>query len=334
MDEKKPVVYILHGEDEFEIANALARLEGRLGDPVNAALNTTRLEGGAFQPEKLLEVAGALPFLAERRLVILVNPTGRLENEEAQQKFLRDLDKIPPTTALILCEDRMIITHPSGKKRDKRAWLSDWADAHSDRALITAFPLPKGAKWRQRIQELAGKEGGQLSQAASEALYELTDGDPRLAAQEVRKLLAYVNYGRTVQFEDVQALTADVGQGDIFKMVDALGLQDRTRALGMLRRLLENLDYYAIFGMVVRQFRLLAQTRDILDGGGGAREVVRELKLPEFLAERMIAQARRFSIAELGRIYRRLLETDEAAKSSQMPGDLALETLVMTLTNR
>lgn len=334
MDEKKPVVYILHGEDEFEITNALARLEGRLGDPVNAALNTTRLEGGAFQPEKLLEVAGALPFLAERRLVILVNPTGRLENEEVQQKFLRDLEKIPSTTALIIYEDSLLTRKRSDEKKNKRVWLVKWAQEHRERAYIKDFPLPTGAKMRRRIEELARKEGGQLSPAASEALYELTDGDPRLAAQEVRKLLAYVNYGRTVQLEDVQALTADVGQGDIFKMVDALGLQDRTRALGMLRRLLENLDYYAIFGMVVRQFRLLAQTRDILDGGGGRQEVVRELKLSEFLAERMIAQARRFSIAELGRIYRRLLETDEAVKSSQMPGDLALETLVMTLTNR
>lgn len=333
MDEKKPVVYILHGEDEFGIASALSRLAEQLGDPVSAALNTTRMEVGTFQPEKLLEAAQALPFLAERRLVILINPTSRLETKEAQQKFLCDLEKIPPTTALILCEDSLLTRRQKGEKKDKRAWLVEWAEAHQQWVSIESFPRPVGAVWRKRIQELARKEGGQFSSAASEALYGLTNGDLRLAAQEVRKLLAYVNYSRPVQPQDVQALTSDVGQGDIFAMVDALGVQDRRRALGMLRRLLEYLDYFVVFGMIARQFRLLAQTRQILDDGGGKREIMQVIKLSDSLTDRMINQARRFSLTDLGLIYQRLLETDEAFKTSQMPGDLALETLVINLTN-
>ncbi len=42
--------------------------------------------------------------------------------------------------------------------------------------------------------------------------------------------------------------------------------------------------------------------------------------------------AKRFSIAALEKIYHKLLEIDEAAKTSQVTLDLALETLMVELT--
>jgi DNA polymerase III delta subunit len=51
-----------------------------------------------------------------------------------------------------------------------------------------------------------------------------------------------------------------------------------------------------------------------------------------WLADRLMLQARRFTVADIQDIYRRLLEVDLAVKTSQMPGDLALETLVASLT--
>lgn len=335
MAKNAPVVYILHGEDEFGIANKLAEFERQFGDPSAATMNTTRLEGGAFQPERLMEVAGALPFLAKRRLVIVLNPTSRLETKESRQKFLNDLEKVPETTALVLCEDRLLTIERDDEK-NKRRWLEEWAQAHPERAWIRGFPPPRGADWAQYIQNLARQEGGQFSPRTAAALYELTNGDPRLAAQEVKKLLAYVNYCRPVQPEDVLELTADVGQGDIFTMVDALGNRDRRQALGMLRRLLDYLDYYAIFGMTARQIRLIVQVREIMDADKDKTEIIRALKLfgkKAFLADRLVGQARHFSMAELRLIYHRLLETDEAVKTSQMPGDLALEMLIASLTD-
>jgi DNA polymerase-3 subunit delta len=155
-----------------------------------------------------------------------------------------------------------------------------------------------------------------------------------LAYHEVQKLLAYVNYSRTVEADDVQMLTADVGQGDVFVLVDALGNRDGHKAQAMLQRLLEYQDYFDIFRIVVRQFRLLIVAREVLDEGGGSDEIMRGSKFfsSAWLANRYIAQARRFTMHDLRRIYKRLLAVDEAVKSSQMTGDLALETLVASLT--
>ena len=329
MSDEKPIVYIFHGEDEFQIAHEVAKLEVRLGDPATASLNTIRLDGSVFQMDQLLTVAGAMPFLASRRLVILANPPVRQKEKPAQEKFLRQLEQIPPSTALILVENQAL-TSDQDHKHHKINFLEVWAGQNPQKVFIKKYELPRGAEWRKKIQEMAKEAGGQMSPQAAELLYSLLDGDVRLAHQEVAKLLAYVNYLRPVEAEDVAALTADVGQGDIFALVDAIGLRDGRKALAMLKRLLEYQDYYSIFGMVVRQFRLLVQVREILDEGGGIGEIMNFIK-SKFIAEKVISQARHFTLSDLKLIYRQLLNVDETVKTSKMPDELALETLIVSL---
>jgi DNA polymerase III subunit delta len=84
--------------------------------------------------------------------------------------------------------------------------------------------------------------------------------------------------------------------------------------------------------MVVRQFRLLIQTREILDGRGNQNDVARALGVHPFVAEKTTGQAARFSIDSLEAIYHRLLKIDEGVKTGQVTLDLALDTLVVELT--
>ncbi len=330
MSDTTPVVYLLHGEDEFAIAHFVSELETKLGDAATVAMNLSNLDGRNYNPDELLSVAGTLPFLAKRRMVVLTYPLARLNTTSARQKFLEQLDKIPPTTALVLVE-YSLLTDERDRRQGKVHWLEKWAEAAGGRAFTKAFPLPKGAQMSRWIQEQAHRAGGQFTPQAADLLGSLVDGNPRLADQEIHKLLAYVNYQRPVEIDDVETLTADVGQGDIFAMVDALGNQDGRKALGMYHRLLERQDPISIFGMIVRQFRLLLLTREVLDGGGDRADVIRELKVYPFVADKLLAQVRNFSLPVLEAIYHRLLDRDEAIKTGKIPGDLALDTLIAAL---
>jgi DNA polymerase III delta subunit len=53
-----------------------------------------------------------------------------------------------------------------------------------------------------------------------------------------------------------------------------------------------------------------------------------ELRQHPFVAGKLETQARRFSLPQLESVYRRLLDLDEAFKTSQITYDLALEMLV------
>ncbi len=89
-----------------------------------------------------------------------------------------------------------------------------------------------------------------------------------------------------------------------------------------------------LWGMIIRQFRLLLQAREMLDARAGVPEIQKSLGLHEFVAGKICAQAKRFSLAALESIYHELLEIDERAKNSQVSLDLALDMLVVQLTGK
>jgi DNA polymerase-3 subunit delta len=334
VSETPPVVYLLHGEDEFAITELIHSLQARMGDPATAEMNTTRLDGRSLSLDELVQSVASMPFfVATRRLVILTNPLTRLTTPTLRQKFLAILEKVPPTTALVLVEYRPL-TDERDRRKGKLHWLEEWAMQAGKRVLMRAFPPPSGEMMVRWIFERAKTLGGGFSREAAERLAAQIGDEPRLADQEIRKLLEYVNYARAVEPEDVEAMTPFSRQGDIFVMVDALANRKRREALGMLHRLLEEQDYLSILGMVIRQFRLLILAREVLDQGGREAEVVREAGMTSFVAGKIVPQARQFTLPVLESIYHRLLEVDEAAKTGKMEGDLGLDLFMSALTQR
>jgi DNA polymerase-3 subunit delta len=100
----------------------------------------------------------------------------------------------------------------------------------------------------------------------------------------------------------------------------------------LLHRLLEEEDEISLFGMIVRQFRLLIQTREVLDEGKGVSGVIQEIDRRDFIARKLVEQAGRFSMPRLNAIYHRLVEIDEAVKTGQSGMAVALDILIAELS--
>lgn len=332
MVDEKPVVYVLHGEDEFAIARFVTEIEDKMGDPSLAALNLTRLDGRTFNLDELPAVAAAVPFLSDRRVVILSYFTGKLNQPAAQEKFISVLERLPRTTALLLVEYETLDNEYLRRKRGKPHWLVAWAEAAGSRVFVRNFILPRGPAMTRYILDTARAAGGQFTPQAADMLAGLVGDDTRMASNEINKLLLYVNFSRPVEPDDVQLLTADASEPDIFAMVDAIGSRNGRQALAMLKGLLEVQEPLSVFGMVVRQFRLLLVTREVLDTGGLEVDVIRKAHVQPFVARKLIPQARNFDLPTLEAIYHRLLDLDEATKTSEIPGDLALHTLIVSLS--
>jgi DNA polymerase III subunit delta len=331
MAQNKPIIYIFHGEDEFTITQRIAELSAKLGDATMREMNTSHLDGTVDSLDDLVSAVSPMPFLAERRLVILTNPTAYGSNPTVRDKFIHILEKVPASTALVLVEYHPL-TAKDDLKKDKKNWLEAWGEKSSERAYIRFFDLPRGPEMVSWVQKQAKEMGGQFTSQAANQLVSLLGEDTRLADQEIRKLLTYVNFKRAVEVDDVETLTAAVREGDIFAMVDALGNRDGHNALGILHQLLDEQDALAIWGMMIRQFRLLLLARDSLDRGENEEGVRYELKIHPYVAKKLVSQARHFSLPALETIYLRLLEVDLAMKTSEMEADVSLETLVTSLT--
>jgi len=319
-----PNILFLFGNDEFAITRKLAEFGSIFTDSTNADMNTARLDARTLTEDELNNAVNAIPFLASQRLVLLANPSARYNKPEGRKKFLEFIEKIPDSTRLVIYE----IIEP--RDADKH-WLNKWAEK-SKLAQTQAFMLPRLKDMSGWIINETKKQNGQIDKVAAEKLVEMAGADTRQAAQEISKLLAYVNWARPIKVEDVEAVSIVTAEPDIFAMVDALAMGNGKSAQKLLHRLLEDEDAFSVWGMVVRQFRLLLLVREVLDVHGGVDEVTRALGVHPFVAEKVAGQARRFSLPALEKIYHQLLEIDEAAKKSQITLDLAMETLVVELT--
>jgi DNA polymerase-3 subunit delta len=140
-----------------------------------------------------------------------------------------------------------------------------------------------------------------------------------------------VAFQRPVDDDDVRRLTAQEQQADIFDMVDAIGGRDGETALKTLHILLEESDVLPLFGMIVRQFRLLLQAREILEANGSPDDIARTLKQHPYVAQKIAGQAKHFDLPTLEDIYHQLLKIDVDGKTGGMDVGLALDVLIAQL---
>jgi DNA polymerase III subunit delta len=322
-------IFFFYGNDEFAIRKQAEKFAAMFSDPTAAGMNTTRLDARSASESELANAVGALPFLAPQRLVILENVSKKYAGIEGHKKFAVFLETVPPSTKLVLVDPDEI------KERDvPNHWLVKWTAKVGEKARSQGFMLPRQREMPGWIVAEAKRQGGQIEPAAAARLAEMTGEEPRQAAQEITKLLTYVNFAHAIGIEDVEAVSILTASVDVFDLVDAIGTQNGKLAQKLLHRLLEEKDAFEIFGMVVRQFRLLTGAREVIDEGGTLPDVTEALGMHPFVAEKAYKQARAFSMESLEAIYHRLLAMDEAAKTGLMPLDLALDTLIVELTAR
>ena len=318
-------IFILYGNDEFAITRRLKDFESDFADPTTAGMNTARFESRSMSDEEFNNALNAMPFLASKRLVILSNPSSKYNNPAARKKFEVYISKAPDSVKLVMHE----LIEP---KEAEKHWLIKWAAKNDSLVKTQAFMLPKQRDMAGWIVNEVKKQDGKIEPPAAAKLAEMVGVDTRQAGMEISKLLAYVNWARPVQGSDVEAVCIVTSQQSVFDFVDALSQGNGKVAQRLLHRLLENEEAFSLWGMVVRQFRLILQAREILDGRGNKDDVARALGVHPFVAEKTTGQAGRFSIESLESIYRKLLGIDEMVKTSQITLDLALDTLIVELT--
>ena len=317
-------IILLYGNDEFGMARRAKEYAAEFPEGHEAELNTARLEAGRMSEDELNTAVHTAPFLADHRLVILANPSDRYVEPSARKRFEEFLLRTPDTTRVVLCEDiepKAAATH----------WLVKWAEKNRGLVQVQPFMLPTPSNMPGWITAEAKSQGGQIDRAAAAKLAERIGPDTRQASQEIAKLLAYANWSRPISLQDVGQVSIVTAEESTFEFVDALAMGEARRAQALLHSLLETEEVFRIWGMVIRQFRLLIQAREVLDSGGGEADVQRALGVHRYPAEKATQQARQFTIESLEAIYHRLLEIDAGVKVGETTLEVELDLLVVEL---
>lgn len=326
-----PTVYLLHGDDDLGIAEAVDRLLGEMRALPNGEFNIGQYDGPTGVLGEILSAAMAYPFMSDRRLVIvrdLLAWAGRKGAGETGKRTLEQLaaalPTLPPWTRFVLVE-----RGPVSESSSILKLIRDLPAGHEQR-----FTLPKDATdWiirRARDVYHVSIEG-----RAAAALASVTGNDLRRADNELFKLVAYTEGARPITEADVDTLTPYIAETTGFALVDALVEGRANAAAATVRRLLtqEDQDIFMIYGLIVRQFRLLLLAREHIDGGGTPAQLRDVLGLrSDWQIEKIVRQCRPFDLPALERIYRRLHHYDVEMKTGRIDPELAVDLLIAGLS--
>jgi DNA polymerase III subunit delta len=329
------VFYVFHGPDELTRTEAVADMKAHMGEPAMADLNTTYLDGQTVTLSDIQQACNALPFLCNHRLVVVKGYLSRLwgdgkgSAEKAMLQALSDyLATLPDTAMLIFIEEQLLPgSHP----------ILVLAERKRAEGGVQDFKVPSReddlTAWvRQRVE---GK-GASIERAAARALALTVGHDTRLLDSEIEKLITYVGGPQpAITADHIDLLVPYTGEANVFAMVDAIGRRDARHALQHLHKLLDDNPIenhpLKLLQMIVRQFRILIQVKELIMQDLAISTVAKQLGLPGFVAEKARQQAMSFSMAQMQAIYGRLLSTDLAIKTGKMEDVLALDTLVAAL---
>lgn len=348
-----PTFYILHGDDSISRDAALARMRKAMGE--DGDLNRSEFDGTRTPVADVLAAVKSLPFLADKRLVIVKGLVSHISRKgagktgrAAADRLIEELPGLPAFARLVFYE-----TEPL----DEGNKLLN-AVKEMDNGYIRYYGAPEHL--RDWLRARAREHGTEISPRAAAAISDLLSYDEHSrnsrsrradrrregkqaralailsADNELSKLADFVNGRAPISEEDVAALTPYVPEANIFEMVDALATGDGSRALELIHQSLHQNPGdagFGLFGMIARQFRLLLMTRDHLDRGGGAQgaTIAKVVGTSPYAAGKLATQSRRFNAKQLDAILKRLQRYDQDMKTGRIEPRLALELLVTSL---
>jgi DNA polymerase-3 subunit delta len=327
------MVYILYGQDDFSLNQAVGKIKADLGDRETVAANTTNLDGGRLTLGELKNKCDTAPFLCSHRLVIVEGLLGRFDAKQSKlrsrkgksgnglaewEEFDSYIEHMPETTVLMLVDDEVKGNNPLLKK------ISSLAE-------VRTFPLLRGKDLKAWIRQRVKADGGDIAAEAVNLLAELIGGDLWAMDGEIQKLLLY-DQERPISEDDVRQLVTCVQEANVFALVDAVAEGRTQLAQRLLHRLYdEGMSATYILTMITRQFRLIAVARDL--GKGLSRPQIQDrlgLK-SSYALDKTLTQAKLYDFERVKRAYDKLLETDLAIKTGRYSDRLALELLVTEL---
>lgn len=324
MAERIPTFYVLHGPDEFSRRAQLDAMRQQMGDPSTAELNTTIFEDKDTPAADVLAAARAMPFLSDKRLIIIHGMLTWFSRKGAGQTGKAQLNTLCEGLPTLPDWARVVFVEPAALSA-KHPVLELARTA--PRGFHKLFEPPRNAT-RWIITQAQDTYKTEIDQQAAIALAAVVGDDLRAADSELAKLAAYVNGERPILEADITLLTSYVAEADIFAMVDALGRRDGTVAMQLLHRLLEDDEPLRLFGMIIRQFRLLILAREYLNTGGSAKQVGKAIGVHPFVGEKLGDQVRHFTLDQLESIYHNLLEIDVGIKTGKVSDLLAMDMLL------
>jgi len=298
-------IFLLFGEDTYSSNQKLGYWRTGFTKKYSEDADLQILDGANLNLTEFVTNLSAMPFFAEKRMIIVKNIFANQKADELT-KVSEQIDKVPEETILVFFEEGTV---------DKRTKLYKNLTKKAD---IEEFKLMNPQQTTKWILDHAKKKNLQIDFATANYLSNYSSSSLWKLSSELEKLSLYAN-GEQVTQTMINEVTTPSLSASVFLLTDQISQKVPKKALKTLETIADSgEDLTKVFYMIARQFRLLIQIKDMLENNESQPFIVKKLKQHPFVVQKTSQQCKNFNFSELKRSHRALLKIDEDFKTGRI----------------
>jgi DNA polymerase III subunit delta len=307
--------FFFFGDEEYLREEAVGRVVSVHLDEATRDFNFDQVRGDETSPEALASMLQTPPMMADWRVVVLRGAQGL--GQKARAVLESAMAAPPPGLALVVTA-----AIPSGSQAKFYSNLKRSARSVEFRALD---PLDAPGRLIEHARLALDRE---LEPEAARALVAALGTEMRLLASEMAKLAAFAGERKRLVLADVEAVVGAIPRYDRWQWFDLIGERRFRDAREQLPTLLAGGE--SGVGLVIGMGAQLLRIALVCAGGSEALERVLRGN-QRFLVQRIVPQARRWTLAEVDDALADLLRADRLLKSASLTDRQAIEELLLRL---
>lgn len=311
-------VYLLCGAEDYlrnQYRNKLK--DALLGD--GDQMNLSVYEGTGTNPLQVIDMAQTMPFLSDRRVMVLEN-TGFFKG--SQEELAEYMKEIPEFTYFVFAE----------KEVDKR---SKMYKAVKSQGHIAEFGEQDEGTLRKWIDGRVKKEGKQMEMSTISFFLQRTGTDMENIEKELEKLICYTMKKDVITIQDVEEITTRRLENRVFDMISYLSQKKQKETLQLYYDLLSLREApMKILALMARQFNMLLQIKTLKDKGFPQRTVAEKMGMQPFIVGKYWSQCSLFTKEDLKNALTACVQTDEDIKTGKITDKIGVELLLVQYSTK
>lgn len=318
--------YLFCGQDEELIKEGIKKLaKPYLANGLDT-LNYMKFDGNNLNVNELINACETMPFMGEKKVIVVYRANFLKEKTDSSlektYKEIKDYLKDIPDYSLLIFYYVFHDKRETPKKNKKILALDKITTVvHCDKL--------KRDRFIKKVQEIFQEKKGSIGNIELRYFCEKMPNNFEIINNEVEKLVCYTN-GRDIKKSDIDKLAPSKSEEDIFDLVDLISQRKIDKAIDIMDEILFKADQHMLIVISIEnQFRKLYRIKTKLSNGSRLDDIKAELKLPNFVCEKLINLSKKFSLRQLGNLIKLCVESETRLKSGVSDKTMELEMLLV-----
>ena len=347
-------LYLLYGDDDYFRTFYKNKLKEALISEDD--MNLTEFSGKDVDVNAIMDTARTIPFLSERRVVIvsdtgLLNPKSKKgdsdgdddledsesENQKEPEKKKQEyglaefLAEIPDTTVLIFNEEKINRGTKLYKACAKYGYAASFEKIKEND--------PQGIKKLQGyVLAKLKRENKNITYGAMNMFLDRTGTDLQKVFLELDKLLSYTMGRDSITEDDVRVLIPERLEDKIFEMIDCISSRKQKRALDLYYDLIRKKEApVKILSLIERHYHQVYVIKKLSSTGMDYKDILKMAEIKsssDYVYKKYLGLARQYSDEDLKKAMEMCLDFDKSFKSGKIKDNVAVEMVIVAMSSR